>query len=181
MNNPQEQGMNNPQEQGQEMVPLISSNQNNNYNTISNSNNTSYTQASRFGIPMESYKQGFLNVIARYNTSSQSSNLAKSAYARLRGRQPDSQQDQMSDIREQRIRAALQSVIDMPQGTLGNFSGAQAFSSIATNYGNWAGVGKQTQQAASFLGNTRRKWFGMGGKKTRRNKKSRKHRKHRKH
>jgi hypothetical protein len=143
-----------------------------------NSNNASNTQASRFGIPMESYKQGFLNVIARYNTASQSSNLAKSTYARMRGRQPDAQQDQMSDIREQKIRAALQSVIDMPQGTLGNFSGAQAYSSAATNYGNWAGVGKQTQQAASFLGNTRRSLFGMGGKKTRRNKKYRKHRKH---
>jgi len=176
------------EDQGQEMVPLMSS-ANNNYNTgntSNNSNNSSYTQASRFGIPMESYKQGFLNVIARYNTSSQSSNLSQSVFNRFR-RSQTNQSDQMTNIREQRIRAALQSVIDMPQGTLGNYSGAQALSNALVNYGNWISpsVGKNMKEGFASIGDARRTIgaktrgiFGMGGKKTRRNKKSKKSRKH---
>ena len=175
-----------PEEQGIELTstqPSINTNQNttNGISSYNNIGNTSYTQSTTFGIPMESYKQGFLNVIARYNTLSQSSNLLKNTYSRLRARQSNTNLDQMSDIREERIRAALKSVIDMPYGTLGNFSGAQALSSATVNYGNWAGVGQQTQKVVSSIGNTRKKWFGMGGKKTRRNKKFRKTRKHRKH
>ena len=134
----------------------------------------SYTKATTFGIPMETYKQGFLNVIARWNTSSQSSNLAKGLYSRFRGQQQNGQLNDMPEIREDRIRAALQSVLSMPQGSLGNFSGAPAFGSAAVNYG-------APQSAVSTLGTVRKGFFGMGGKSTRKNRKGRKQRKSRKH
>jgi hypothetical protein len=128
-----------------------------------------YTKATTFGIPMETYKQGFLNVIARWNASSQSSNLAKGLYSRFRGQQQNGQPDDMSNIREQRIRAALQSVLSMPEGSLGNFSGAQAFGSAAVNYG-------APQSAVSKMGTVRKSFFGMGGRATRKNRKQRKQR-----
>jgi len=128
-----------------------------------------YTKATTFGIPMETYKQGFLNVIARWNASSQSSNLAKGLYSRFRGQQQNVQPDDMSNIREQRIRAALQSVLSMPEGSLGNFSGAQAFGSAAVNYG-------VPQSDVSKMGTVRKSFFGMGGRATRKNRKQRKQR-----
>jgi hypothetical protein len=118
---------------------------------------------------METYKQGFLNVIARWNASSQSSNLAKGLYSRFRGQQQNAQPDDMSNIREQRIRAALQSVLSMPEGSLGNFSGAQAFGSAAVNYG-------APQSAVSTLGTVRKGFFGMGGRATCKNRKQKKQR-----
>lgn len=87
-------------------------------------------------------------------------------YGQLRNR-PSTQTDDMSNIREQRIRAAIQQVLDMPEGTLGNYSGAQAFGSAAGNYG-------MSQNMRSSLGNFRKGLFGMGGKKSKNSRKTKK-------
>jgi hypothetical protein len=152
-------------------------------NTDPNSR-TGYKTGSNFlSITSESYRQGMLNAIARLNTISQSSNaVGLGAFSKMfSGKNGDTNANpnNNSQIREEKIRSALQDIINSQPGFLGEYSGAQALSSATKNYGILS------QNTLTKLGNTRRDigakargFFGFGGKKTRRNKKSRKHRKH---
>ena len=145
-------------------------------NTDSNSSTGYKTGSNFFSITSESYRQGMLNAIARLNTISQSSNaVGLGAFSKKffgNNGDPNANPPNNSQIREEKIRSALQDIINSPPGFLGEYSGAQAFSNATRNYGILS------QNTLTKIGNTRKRWFGMGGKKTRGNKKSRKHRKH---
>ena len=71
-------------------------------------------QTSVFGTPYTTYKQGFLNVIARWNVADRSSTAQQ---------------------KQAKIQQALQEVMNTPD--LGNYGATQAFSSAASNYATY--------------------------------------------
>ena len=83
----------------------------------------------RFGIPVSTYKQGFLNAIARWNVASGTSN----AIQRM-GNNPMSV-EQIQSVRDQRIRQALNEVLAMPN--LGKYQALNAFGDTFGNYANY--------------------------------------------
>ena len=80
----------------------------------------------RFGIPVSTYKQGFLNAIARWNVASGTSN----AFQRM-GNNPMSV-EQVQSVRDQRIRQALNEVLAMPN--LGKYQALNAIGDATGNY-----------------------------------------------
>ena len=110
----------------------------------------------RFGIPVSTYKQGFLNAIARWNVASGTSN----AFQRM-GNNPMSV-EQVQSVRDQRIRQALNEVLAMPN--LGKYQALNAVGDATGNYLQY--------MANGFSNKTR------GGKRRRRGShKTRRHRK----
>jgi hypothetical protein len=83
----------------------------------------------RFGIPVSTYKQGFLNTIARWNVSSGTSNSIQ----RMGNNSMSVQQIQ--SVRDQRIRQALNEVLAMPN--LGKYQALNAFGDTFGNYANY--------------------------------------------
>ena len=79
-----------------------------------------------FGIPVSTYKQGFLNAIARWNVASGTSN----AFQRM-GNNPMSV-EQIQSVRDQRIRQALNEVLAMPN--LGKYQALNAIGDATGNY-----------------------------------------------
>jgi hypothetical protein len=79
-----------------------------------------------FGIPVSTYKQGFLNAIARWNVASGTSN----AFQRM-GNNPMSV-EQVQTVRDQRIRQALNEVLAMPN--LGKYQALNAIGDATGNY-----------------------------------------------
>ena len=80
-----------------------------------------------FGIPVSTYKQGFLNAIARWNVASGSSN----SFQRRFGNNPQSV-EQIQSVRDQRIRQALNEVLAMPN--LGSYQALNAIGDATGNY-----------------------------------------------
>jgi hypothetical protein len=110
----------------------------------------------RFGIPVSTYKQGFLNAIARWNVASGSSN----AFQRMGNNSMSVEQIQAT--RDQRIRQALNEVLAMPN--LGKYQALNAVGDATGNYLQY--------MANGFSNKTR------GGKRRRRGShKTRRHRK----
>ena len=80
-----------------------------------------------FGIPVSTYKQGFLNAIARWNVASGTSN----AFQRMGSNNPMSV-EQIQSVRDQRIRQALNEVLAMPN--LGKYQALNAIGDATGNY-----------------------------------------------
>jgi len=80
----------------------------------------------RFGIPVSTYKQGFLNAIARWNVASGTSNSIQ------RIGNNSMSVEQVQSVRDQRIRQALNEVLAMPN--LGKYQALNAFGDSIGNH-----------------------------------------------
>jgi hypothetical protein len=80
----------------------------------------------KFGIPVSTYKQGFLNAIARWNVASGTSNSIQ----RLGNNSMSV--EQIQSVRDQRIRQALNEVLAMPN--LGKYQALNAIGDATGNY-----------------------------------------------
>jgi hypothetical protein len=80
----------------------------------------------KIGIPVSTYKQGFLNAIARWNVASGTSN----AFQRMGNNSTSVEQIQAT--RDKRIRQALQEVLAMPN--LGKYQALNAIGDATGNY-----------------------------------------------